>query len=41
MLIKEEYQKMLPKLVVNVPLLMTKLLLLMAQRIANAKPIRN
>jgi len=37
---KEEFQKMLPKLVVNVPLLMLKLLLLLAQRIANAKPTR-
>lgn len=40
MLPKEEFQKMLKKLVVNVPLLMIKLLLLMAQRIAHAKPTR-
>ena len=39
-LTKEEFQKMLPNLVVNVPLPMIKLLLMLAQRIANAKPTR-
>jgi hypothetical protein len=40
-LTKEEFQKMIKKLVVNVPLLLIKLLKLLVQRIVNVKPTRN